>query len=86
MLDLIAAGQQDAARKMARSLAACWHRQDRPEVAEFLDRATISEKSPGPEALRQALFPPPFDEQRDDLDGYIEAGLELAAEAGQQPR
>jgi hypothetical protein len=86
MLDLIAAGQQDAARKMARSLAACWHRQDRPEVAEFLDRATISEKSPGPEALRQALFPPPFDEQRDDLDGYIEAGLELAAEAGQKPR
>ena len=37
--------------------------------------------SPRPEVLRQALFPPPFNAQRDDLDSYIEGGLELAADA-----
>jgi hypothetical protein len=83
VLDLVDAGKPDTAREMARQLTSCWHRQDRREVAEFLDRATIDEQTPPPEALAHALFPPPFDEQRDDPDGYIRAGLKLADEAEQ---
>jgi tetratricopeptide (TPR) repeat protein len=83
ILGLIADSQQEAAREMARQLASCWRRQDLPEVAEFLNPATASAESPRQEVLRHALFPPPFNEQRDDLDGYIQRGLQLAADAEQ---
>jgi hypothetical protein len=52
-------------------------------VAEFLNPATASAESPRQEVLRHALFPPPFNEQRDELDGYIQRGLQLAADAEQ---
>ena len=78
--DLIAAGQLDAAGEMARQLAACWQRQDLGETADVLRQVAGSPPGPRPEALRHALFPPPFDAQHGDLDGYIEDGLELAAD------
>ena len=81
--DLIAAGELDAAGEMARQLAACWQRQDLGETADVLRQVAGSPPGPRPEALRHALFPPPFDAQHGDLDGYIEDGLQLAADAEQ---
>lgn len=79
----VADGRADEAREMTRQLAACWWRQDLPQTVQILNQAATSAQTFRPEVLRHALFPLPFNPQRDDLDSYIEDGLQLAANAEQ---
>ena len=80
VLELYDQGKKREAQSMAEQLAASWQRQDRPEVVKVLDTLGISAAAVlQPAALRRALFPPVFNEQADNLDKYVQRGLELAA-------
>jgi hypothetical protein len=80
VVELFDQGKKQEAQSMAGQLAASWQRQDRPEVVEVLDALGVSSATvPQPATLRRALFPPVFSAQADDLDEYVQRGLELAA-------